>query len=583
MSALPVAVGQVDAAPDAAAGLALSDGERQWLAEHPVVRVGTDFLAPVAFFEDEAGPLQGVAADYLTAAAAMLGVEFDLVRRTHRDHPRIMAALGEHEIDLVAAAMAGHAEVRDGVAVETRPYLEVPVVAVTPEAAPRIGGIRALDGLRVAGTPPVIEAMRRQGVEAEAEVAAPHVGLLGVATGRWDVYVGDLPVISHFLAEQAITNVRINGELPPPNRMVMLVRAADAPLATALDKAFAAIAPAERDRIWQRWFRVPYAQSLMASPWLWAGIGAGAVALGPALLLTCQLRRRVRQVQGTVESLDHHLMSAHLDCNATILEVTNALCRATGFEGAELVGRSLAEVGAPHGAGGPPALRALMDDVRRGQAWRGIFKVERKDGGSLMAEAVVSPRRRKDETVGFTVIWQDISDSLHYRDLSLRDELTGLYNRRHYNAEAPALLAATRRDGGCFALVAVDVDCFKAYNDTYGHAAGDAVLTAVGQVLRETMRRERDLAFRLGGEEFAVVFAAGDEAEARQRAETLRLALEARGIPHSGGPAGVVTASVGVAVAGPGDERDLAALWQAADAALYRAKHGGRNRVAMAA
>jgi diguanylate cyclase (GGDEF)-like protein/PAS domain S-box-containing protein len=261
--------------------------------------------------------------------------------------------------------------------------------------------------------------------------------------------------------------------------------------------------------------------------------------------------------------------------------VTNARCRATGFAATELIGRRLAEVGAPPDETGTDP-GTLIATLRAGEAWKGEFKLRRKDGGALWASAVLSPRRRGAETVGYTAIWQDITESMRYRELSLRDELTGLFNRRHFNAEAPLLLEAARREGKLLAVVALDVDNFKAYNDTYGHGAGDRVLAVVGETLREGLRRETDHAFRLGGEEFAAVLAVAEKADAVRIAEAVRELLQARAIPHAGNPPGVVTTSAGVAIAGPDDRRDMDALLGAADAALYVAKRGGRNRVAVA-
>ncbi len=564
-----------------AAELSLTADEQAWLEAHPVVRVGADFYAPVVLFEGVVGPLEGVAGDYLAAAADRLGVRFDVVLRTHQSHGRVMRSLREGEVDLVPAVMANHPDIRAGRAAATTAYLEIPVVIVTRVDAPRVDTLRALRSQRVAAVPPIAGRLREMEFEAGVEVAPPHLGLSGVATGRWDAYIGDLPTITHHLGEQAVTNVKINGELPMPSRVAMAVRPEDAVLVRLLDRAFEAIPAEERDAIWRRWFRVTYEQSLFVSPWLWGGAIAFLVMLGVVLARVRRLSKRVRTIQATVDSLDQHLLSAHLDAEGRIAEVTNALCMAIGFASVDLLGRRLSEVGAPAATEDMPVER-LMEAVFAGRAWTGEFALSRNDGTSLWAKAVVSPRRRKGETVGFTVLWQDISESKRYRDLSMSDELTGLFNRRCFNAQAPKRLADARENGILFCLISIDVDNFKAYNDTYGHAAGDRVLATVGDVLREGLRREDDLAFRLGGEEFVVTFAVVEGADARRMAEDLRHRLQARAIPHRKAPSGVVTASFGLVVSGPGNTCDVEALLAAADTALYAAKHDGRNRVAVA-
>ncbi len=160
------------------------------------------------------------------------------------------------------------------------------------------------------------------------------------------------------------------------------------------------------------------------------------------------------------------------------------------------------------------------------------------------------------------------------RGLAQSDGLTGLANRRHFDDELARSSAAVLAAARPLSLLFADVDHFKAYNDDRGHQAGDDVLRAVARVLRDVVPREQ-LVARYGGEEFAVVAAGLDAAAAGQLAERIRAAVAAA---LSG-----VTISIGIATR-PGDrEESAAALIARADAALYRAKHLGRNRVERAA
>ena len=129
-----------------------------------------------------------------------------------------------------------------------------------------------------------------------------------------------------------------------------------------------------------------------------------------------------------------------------------------------------------------------------------------------------------------------------------------------------------------------DVDHFKAYNDRYGHQAGDDVLRQIGQVFRQAARRPLDIAVRMGGEEFALLLYDIDAAQISQHAESLRQAVEVLGIEHTGSDtAAVVTLSLGMACLAPqaGDKPER--LYQQADRWLYEAKAYGRNRVMSAA
>lgn len=159
--------------------------------------------------------------------------------------------------------------------------------------------------------------------------------------------------------------------------------------------------------------------------------------------------------------------------------------------------------------------------------------------------------------------------------LAITDPLTGCANRRHFMAVAEDLIEASRRDGSPLTLAVLDLDEFKKINDTHGHPAGDAVLSVAGITLLDHIGEE-DLVGRIGGEEFAMLLPLTTLAEACERAETIRAAIERRRIPRDS-LAIMVTSSIGLAELQPDEALDQ--LYARADAALYAAKAAGRNRV----
>lgn len=160
--------------------------------------------------------------------------------------------------------------------------------------------------------------------------------------------------------------------------------------------------------------------------------------------------------------------------------------------------------------------------------------------------------------------------------LSVTDPLTGLANRRRFDAVLATECARAARSGQPVALLMMDVDHFKNFNDEYGHQAGDGCLRQVAAALRACARRAGDLPARYGGEEFAVIAAGTDAVAALALAEKMRRHIEALEIAHRDAPAGVVTISIGVASGRCSPDE----LLRDADRALYRAKQAGRNRVA---
>jgi diguanylate cyclase (GGDEF)-like protein len=173
--------------------------------------------------------------------------------------------------------------------------------------------------------------------------------------------------------------------------------------------------------------------------------------------------------------------------------------------------------------------------------------------------------------------------NLQLRELSYRDALTGVANRRHFEEILDAEWRRAVRTGSTLAILMADVDSFKDYNDTFGHPGGDECLRRIASALQAGLRRAGDLLARYGGEEFVVVVSGASLGEAKELAEELRARVEALAIPHPGNVVGkVLTLSIGAASCFPRADRSPADLLASADHALYRAKLEGRNRVCTA-
>jgi diguanylate cyclase (GGDEF)-like protein len=167
------------------------------------------------------------------------------------------------------------------------------------------------------------------------------------------------------------------------------------------------------------------------------------------------------------------------------------------------------------------------------------------------------------------------------RSLAQVDGLTGLANRRHFDAKLDDEWRRGTRSGTPLALILIDLDCFKDYNDCYGHQAGDACLQRVATCLKDGFTRSPDLVARYGGEEFVCVLPETALSGADVKAQSLEGAVRALAIPHEKSvvPGGIVTISLGVAVAVPTVRGLCAELLLCADRALYQAKHAGRAQV----
>ena len=247
--------------------------------------------------------------------------------------------------------------------------------------------------------------------------------------------------------------------------------------------------------------------------------------------------------------------------------------------------------------------KAVVDDTERLYGYRALTTYPLVVEAGLSRESIIAPWRRDllktglvlicliAILVGFGLI---VLSQLRYRmtmekqirsahqamrDMALTDSLTGLGNRRRLDIALADELRLARRQGSSLALIMLDVDYFKRFNDRYGHAAGDDCLRAIAAAIGQTIKRPGDLAVRYGGEEFTVLLPNTDSAGAAKVAQQILEAVRALHIEHGDHPLGLVTVSAGVTTSQPsGEDVTPAMLIKAADAFLYLAKNTGRNR-----
>lgn len=189
-----------------------------------------------------------------------------------------------------------------------------------------------------------------------------------------------------------------------------------------------------------------------------------------------------------------------------------------------------------------------------------------------LTRALRARREREAQLELMTASLRSLNEQL--TELSVTDGLTGIANRRAFDAHLDRALSLHARSGLSVTLIMLDIDHFKRYNDTLGHPAGDACLQEVAALLRDCTPRRTDLTARYGGEEFALLLLDTDLTGGLTVARRVISALAERRLPHPGHPLGYVTVSLGVACTELTGEVPLR---EAADQALYRAKHAGRN------
>jgi diguanylate cyclase (GGDEF)-like protein len=209
----------------------------------------------------------------------------------------------------------------------------------------------------------------------------------------------------------------------------------------------------------------------------------------------------------------------------------------------------------------------------------GILHLQTTEETPLLESSDLSIKTTFAGQVGLSIANIKLREAL--RTQSVRDALTGLYNRRYLEEVLEREVRRAARAAQSLGILMIDLDHFKSFNDTYGHDAGDAVLRETGQFLAKGVRAE-DFVCRFGGEEFVVILPTADMKSSQARAERLRSKMRELTVMHQGRSLGMITISIGVA-SFPQHGVSPKELMAAADAALYEAKRGGRDQVAIAA
>jgi diguanylate cyclase (GGDEF)-like protein/PAS domain S-box-containing protein len=295
-------------------------------------------------------------------------------------------------------------------------------------------------------------------------------------------------------------------------------------------------------------------------------------------------RKRAEQALAESEKRYRLLVDSSLglicthDLEGNLLSVNPAAAGALGYAPTELVGVNLCQLLVP-------SVRHIFPEylkrVRQQRSDSGLMRVATKHGDELVwvyRNVLRAEAENEPYVLGHA---QDITElkrlEEELRAQSVRDPLTGLFNRRYMEESMNRELHRAARKGDPLAIIMVDIDDFKQLNDARGHQAGDAVMRSLGNFLR-THIRPRDIACRYGGEEFALILPETTLEVGRVRAEQVREEVKGLDVQHGGQTLGHISVSLGVS-AFPEHGRTMNAILQVADDALYRAKREGRDRV----
>ena len=275
--------------------------------------------------------------------------------------------------------------------------------------------------------------------------------------------------------------------------------------------------------------------------------------------------------------IDQNIMIAYLDQNGTVKEITNSLCRALGGIKSDFIGKPsfyfLPE------KENDPRYTNITQIIQTDTVWEGEIEITHRNHKKTWLYSKIIPTVENIHGRGYTNILQDITDKKHIEALSITDKLTSVFNRRHFDNIFEQQLRHAQRTSTSIALCILDIDYFKNYNDYYGHQAGDHALTQVASALKQNLKRTNDFIFRLGGEEFGIVFSNMSNDQINDILHQVQNSIIGLAIKHERSKVHqYLTVSMGCKLCINARETEPDMLYLAADSALYQAKKN-RNSI----
>lgn len=290
-------------------------------------------------------------------------------------------------------------------------------------------------------------------------------------------------------------------------------------------------------------------------------------------------KKNEKLLQDYVALIDKNIIISSTDLSGSITYISDGFCDISGYTKEELIGKNHRLI--KDQDADPKLYKEIWETITNNKVWNGEVKNRRKNGGFYWVKVSISPIFDEDNIkIGYTAIRQDITDKKILEEISITDALTGIYNRRYFDELFEKIVNGAKRDDELINLIIMDIDFFKQYNDTYGHQMGDEVLKKVAYEMKKSLKRADDYCFRVGGEEFAVIFKVNCKEQALELANTIRKNIEDLHIIHDKNLASsYVTVSLGLTSKIASEITNCDEVYKQTDDLLYRAKESGRNKL----
>lgn len=299
-------------------------------------------------------------------------------------------------------------------------------------------------------------------------------------------------------------------------------------------------------------------------------------------ILNTEIFETKKSLEEQLNIVNEYVFLSITDVNGIVLDVSDAYTELTGYKKEELLGKKHNLL--RHPSTSNAVYENLWNTILDKKVWTGELKNIKKDGSEFDAKILIKANCNEyGEIKTFSAYVQDITYQKKIEKMSITDELTSLYNRREFNRVFKRFVSHSKRYNNNFSMIILDIDFFKQYNDTYGHHEGDIVLKEVSKRIEDLTKRSSDISFRLGGEEFGVIFTSSNEENALKFANKLVQGIENLKIEHKTSKVSeYITISVGTYFSNDISLLSENEIYKLCDEALYKAKQNGRNQAVLA-
>jgi diguanylate cyclase (GGDEF)-like protein/PAS domain S-box-containing protein len=279
------------------------------------------------------------------------------------------------------------------------------------------------------------------------------------------------------------------------------------------------------------------------------------------------------------QMIENYVITSATDANGIITHVSEAFCRISGYNKEELIGKSHSILRHPDMS--DALYQDMWSTITSGGVWRGEVKNRKLNGEHYWVDAIIEPVFDNENNIkGYYAIRLDITDKKTIEEISITDGLTNIFNRRHFNDTFPKIINSAKRADALVCFLLMDIDHFKQYNDNYGHQMGDDVLIKFAACLKENLKRAEDIPFRLGGEEFGIIYKIETKEKAVAFANSVKEAIEDLKMIHEySSVSNYITASMGLVCKKASQIKDMDTIYKETDDLLYASKESGRNKV----